>query len=319
LNAFHFSTDGYRGADKIAVWRETFGQKIAKLDMQPIGHQPFRGEAHVHSFTNLTIGSISSTPNRIARTSALVADGSDDIMLGIVLKGMASVTQQGHEEVTLGCGDGVVWSNSSTGHSYYPESLDFLSIAIPRHVIVPHLLHPDLAILTVIPHRAPALQLMTDYVQALQRETMSQPLEVLAATHVHDLVAMAIGPTRDAAHIATQRGMAAARLQAIQADIAANVADPDLSVAALARRHGISPRMIRTLFSREDTTFTDFLLERRLARVHRLLLMPNFSGRTVSSIAFDSGFGDISYFNKAFRRRYGATPSDVRAAGLSSL
>jgi AraC-like DNA-binding protein len=33
----------------------------------------------------------------------------------------------------------------------------------------------------------------------------------------------------------------------------------------------------------------------------------------VSSIALDAGFGDISYFNRAFRRRYGATPSDVRA------
>ncbi len=148
---------------------------------------------------------------------------------------------------------------------------------------------------------------------------MSQSLEALAATHVHDLVAMAVGPTRDAVHLAGQRGVAAARLRAIQADIAANVADPDLSVASLARRHGISPRMIRSLFGREETTFTDFLLDRRLARVHRLLLTPRFAVRTISSIALDSGFGDISYFNKAFRRRYGATPSEVRAAGLTSF
>ncbi len=168
MSAFHFSTDAYRGPDKIAAWREAFGQKIAKLDMQPIGDRPFRGEACVHGFPDLTIGSISSTPNRIARTPALIADGSDDIMLGIVLKGGAFVAQEGHEEVTVGRGDGVVWSNSSTGHSSYPEPLDFLAIAIPRHVIVPHLLHPDRAILSVIPHHAPTLRLLTDYVQALR-------------------------------------------------------------------------------------------------------------------------------------------------------
>ncbi len=38
-----------------------------------------------------------------------------------------------------------------------------------------------------------------------------------------------------------------------------------------------------------------------------------FTDRTVSSVAFEAGFGDLSYFNRAFRRLYGATPSDVRA------
>jgi AraC-like DNA-binding protein len=30
--------------------------------------------------------------------------------------------------------------------------------------------------------------------------------------------------------------------------------------------------------------------------------------------AFEVGFGNLSYFNRSFRRRYGVTPSDMRAA-----
>jgi AraC-like DNA-binding protein len=48
-----------------------------------------------------------------------------------------------------------------------------------------------------------------------------------------------------------------------------------------------------------------------------MLTDPRCSERTVSSIAFDAGFGDLSYFNRAFRRRYGATPSDIRRKVLS--
>ena len=59
-------------------------------------------------------------------------------------------------------------------------------------------------------------------------------------------------------------------------------------------------------------TFTRFALEQRLDHACRRLRNPQFSARSISSIAYDVGFGDLSYFNRVFRRRYGATPSDIR-------
>jgi AraC-like DNA-binding protein len=53
---------------------------------------------------------------------------------------------------------------------------------------------------------------------------------------------------------------------------------------------------------------------RRLAVAHRLLSDRRLAHRSITSIAFDAGFADLSYFDRAFRRRYGATPSEVRAA-----
>jgi AraC-like DNA-binding protein len=43
-----------------------------------------------------------------------------------------------------------------------------------------------------------------------------------------------------------------------------------------------------------------------------LLSDPRLADRTIGSIAFDVGFGDLSYFNRTFRRRYGATPGEIR-------
>jgi AraC-like DNA-binding protein len=105
----------------------------------------------------------------------------------------------------------------------------------------------------------------------------------------------------------------AARLRAIKADIVESLARSNLSIGEIAARHGLTPRYVQMLFESEGTTFTEFLLDQRLACAHRMLTDFRFAERSITSVAFDAGFGDLSYFDRAFRRSYGATPSAVRA------
>jgi transcriptional regulator GlxA family with amidase domain len=88
---------------------------------------------------------------------------------------------------------------------------------------------------------------------------------------------------------------------------------PDLAVAALAARHRCTPRSVQRLFAADGTTFAEYLLAQRLARAHAMLRDPRRDGDKITTVAFDAGFADVSYFNRAFRQRYGAAPSDVRA------
>jgi AraC-like DNA-binding protein len=59
------------------------------------------------------------------------------------------------------------------------------------------------------------------------------------------------------------------------------------------------------------------VLSCRLEFAHRLLTDPRLVGRPITSIAFDAGFSDLSHFNRLFRGRYNATPTEVRAAERS--
>jgi AraC-like DNA-binding protein len=45
---------------------------------------------------------------------------------------------------------------------------------------------------------------------------------------------------------------------------------------------------------------------------------PENCGRSIAEIAFASGFGDISWFNNSFKKRYGMTPSDIRMAAVAT-
>ena len=89
-----------------------------------------------------------------------------------------------------------------------------------------------------------------------------------------------------------------------------------LTIGEVARLHGISASYLRQLFAAVNTSFSQQLLEYRLAAAHRALQDIRHIHHSISSIAYDCGFGDLSYFNRSFRRRYGMTPSDVREGAL---
>ena len=112
--------------------------------------------------------------------------------------------------------------------------------------------------------------------------------------------------------ITAGRGLRAARLWAVKTDILENLDDLKLTATAVALRQRVTPRYIHMLFETEGTTYSEFVVGQRLIRAHRLLSDPRFAGLSISAIAFTVGFGDVSYFNRRFRSRFGATPSELR-------
>jgi AraC-like DNA-binding protein len=152
----------------------------------------------------------------------------------------------------------------------------------------------------------------------LESEAFITPkLQQVAVAHLRELLAATLGvppdPADEVPTTGNRRGLGAARLSAIKADILVHLGARDLSLDAVAKRQGISPIYVRKLLESEDTSFTRFVLGERLARAHRLLSDPHLADCTIAALALEAGFGDLSYFNRAFRRRYGAAPSDVRA------
>jgi AraC-like DNA-binding protein len=176
--------------------------------------------------------------------------------------------------------------------------------------------HIDDAVLQAIPRNTGALSLLSHYSGALLDDPMLAVLETrqLVATQLCDLIAVTLGATRDAAAIAQGRGIRAARLRAIKSDIEARLTRVDLSSSAVARRQRISESYIRKLFESEGTSFSEFVLGRRLIRARRMLTDRQRRDRSIAWIAFACGFGDLSYFNRTFKRLCGATPSDIRSA-----
>jgi AraC-like DNA-binding protein len=187
---------------------------------------------------------------------------------------------------------------------------------LPFNGVVPMTADLDSAAARRIQKNNDALRLLLSYADLIQNTYLPETAEVrqLAAKHIQDLLMLALDAAHDTADVVRGRGVRAARLSAIKADIAANIGEPELTVSAVAARHGVSPRYVQMLFEAERVTFSQYVLHLRLDCAHRMLTAPHYEGWTITAIALEAGFGDLSTFNHSFRRLYGASPSDVRAA-----
>jgi AraC-like DNA-binding protein len=252
--------------------------------------------------------------NHHRHTRADVASGSDDFSIHMNLSGSSTVAGRGRE-IALRDGDAVLFRYSETRTVTRPGLVHHRIVRLPRAALAPLVRDIDDAVMRVIPRDTGALNLLASYAGALVDDPAVAAPQVrqLVVAQLCDLVALTLGATRDAAAVAAGRGVRAARLRAIKNDIAAHLTDSDLAPAAVAKRQRISDSYIRKLFESEGTSFSQFVLSRRLARAYRMLTDSRWADRSIASIAFDNGFGDLSYFNRTFKRCYGAPPSGFRA------
>jgi AraC-like DNA-binding protein len=239
---------------------------------------------------------------------------SDELFFGVNVAGRSTAMQRGHE-ATFGDGDAVLLSCADSAFNIpRPTPVCFVGLRMPRKQLALQVPHVDDKVMSVTPGTSDALKLLTGYLRTmLNEQALSSPdISRVAATHLLDLIALSLGSTGERTIAAQTGGVRAARLQAIKADIVGNLANGSLTVATIAARHRVTARYVHKLFEGEGTTFTQFILRQRLDRAYRTLRDQRFSMLSITSIAFDAGFGDLSYFNRTFRRHYNATPSDIR-------
>jgi AraC-like DNA-binding protein len=311
--ALQFSTDDLPERDRLAMFRDVYANSIINFDIEPAMDTPFQFSGAFQRLPQLGLAAGTCSPMHASRESRHL--NSDDLVLYLGLTGNRILRQRGRE-AQVGQGEAILSPSADTGDVTVFETSRFFSLRLPFATMSTIVKNLDSVSVHTIPRHFGPLQLLMNYVSLIWRsDTLATPeLRGLVSTHVQDLAALVLGATRDAAEIAKGRGLQVARLQALKADITDNLTRSDLSVDVLAARHRISPRSIRLLFADDETTFTDFVRRQRLARVYRALLDPRLADKPISEIAFEAGFGDLSNFNHAFRRHFGATPSDMRAA-----
>jgi AraC-like DNA-binding protein len=308
-----FSTDHIPEKDRAAFWREHYGHIMLRVDLEPARDVAFEARIASLALPGLQLMEASSSPAKISRSGRYLADGNDDIVVAVNRTGSVNIASGGREQslregeaILLSGGDATSFHRTSMGRSF--------TLRVPRAMFEQTVVSLDDALMRPIPGDRGALRLLVDYAGWLLNagSSIDHQLRNVSVRHVQDLLALAVGPSADFADTARTRGLRAARLKLAKSYIVAHSHRRDLSVGALAASLNVTPRYVQRLFEADGTTFSEFLMGQRLARAHRLLCGLGTSQTAISVIAYDVGFGDLSYFNRRFRRQYGRTPREVR-------
>jgi len=311
LIALELSSSAFAKRERAEAFHQIYGREILKLDIEPLPDTALQVDMSLRALPGLSVAVATTSPIFCHHTSSMI--DNDDPVFVLNLDGRATHRQNGHE-THVGPGDLVLTTNGLPGTATNHTERRVVTWRISRALIAPLVRNFDDAVGKPLNKSNPALSFFLDYLGIVnERQTLESPgMRRAVVNHMLDLSALLLGATEDATELANRRGVAAARMRSIKAHIQAQAGNPGFSLAAVAAKQRISKSYVRKLFDIEGTSFTDFVQNHRLSLAYKMLTDASFASHSISEIAHRSGFNDISYFNRTFRRAFGASPSDVR-------
>jgi AraC-like DNA-binding protein len=301
--------------DRFRLWRDMWMEQLGDAEIRHAEDKRFATATKMRFLGDLRVGLFETTTEYYVRTRRHVANDRDDIFVGFYRSPKPQVWSVADCDLPLQRGNGIAYNVAQPCRSFTDGVTAWVLASIPRAALLRMVPHADDRPVTRLDPANPAarhLERTIDFLLQSDEVDAEPALSRQAGAALADLIALALGAKGDAAEIAIGRGLRAARLREALAVIEARFADPALSTEMVARALGLSRRYLNTLLLESGRTFAERVLELRLQKACAMLSDIRNDASKVSDIALAAGFNDVSYFNRRFRARFGASPTQYR-------
>lgn len=314
------TTEDVPRRERMAFVHDFVGRHIGGLHFNPFDRDNIRIDLEAMFLPGgLTVGQGRFAPIHGARTRDLLQDGRQHFLMSIHYEDY-EISADGKEPIRVPAGDVTLVDEGVCSEFWFAQRMAVDVVALDRRLLAKLAPRVDMEALYILPAAGADMRLLTSYVGIIRANPPgTEKAREIASRHIYDLTALVLSGVVRGGTERNERSIAAARLKMIRKDIVQRLADPELQIDAVARRQGVTPRYVQRLFEAEGVTFSEFVREQRLGLAFKLLQERDPASSTITDIAFEAGFSDISAFNRAFRRRFDATPSDVRAMMLARI
>jgi acetamidase/formamidase/AraC-like DNA-binding protein len=309
LDLLRFTTESYPEAERQRAWQQA-------LDRLGVRSDTLQAARSLHG----TIDSQSSAGGfdlslvtSVAQTFRLKESAADSLTIVLLLDGEATLTIDGDREA-LALLDIAYLSPREPGALAFTSDFRAFVVSVPRETIGQRLVGPSsvrtgrIAAATGIGHVFSGfLHSIAESIDTLSADEL-RPLELALSEF---LVASLAGHEREGGFSGLTSSQAAIFTRVCRC-IEARLADPEMSLALVAKEERVSPRYLQKLFETVGQSFSTYLRLRRLERCRAELVDPRFEKMSISNICFRWGFNDPAHFSRAFREQYRTSPRTFR-------
>jgi AraC-like DNA-binding protein len=259
---------------------------------------------------------LATAPNTMTRTAKQIAAGDPECLhVKVLLRGRMHAAQ-GHRSDVLGPGDMTMYDTSQPAVFRADESFEAIVLRLPKETLGAHsakmAAHTALRIPGSCGLPRLAAQFFCGVAAGLADGTIART-DANMAERIIDLVRGVYTDRIDSAQPTRLRSRTELLLHA-KAYVEANLSDPSLGPAEIARACSISTRYLHRLFEQEGQTVCEWIRTERLHRCRHDLLDPAFADHTIFAIATRWGLPNLPHFSRLFRNAYGRSPREFRAA-----
>lgn len=273
---------------------------------------------HVTTVTMMTRNALlvdtRATDQEYDRTPAHVARGAmDHFQITLCVEGEMRFSS-GRREVTMGPGAICLIDMAQPNRTVLRgggSRTRLMAIILQRAMLAPRLAHPDSATATLLPSNHPHTRLLASHYAALTLPAEPEAGSAEATIDaIADIVAAAAGGTADIA-AGVERAERHLYLAMIKRRIADNLETDALTADELCRHFQISRATLYRLFE-ADGGLSHYVREQRLNLAFRQLISPSAEDTRLIDLAVGMRFSSDSTFIRAFRRKFGLTPGELR-------
>lgn len=314
------STAEVEPAQRLAYWTDLACEAYVQLQCDaPPGSASIEGEIVVDQLATLALTRVTSTAQVVRRTPAMIASAAEDrFLVSIQISGRGVVSQDGRDTV-LAPGDFALYDSTRPYELRFDGPFRQFVLMMPGPLLRSALRDTRRLTASAVGSERGAGRLLIEMIRTLSTDTGT--LAPQSAAAVADSVTQILVAGLSALPAAEGQGVsarAAFHREQLKSLVRQRLRDPALNVADLARQLRLTPSTLHRAWAGEPCSLSDWIWAQRLDAARRDLVDPALARRSVSTIAFGCGFNDAAHFSRAFRARFGCSPSDWRTAAATA-